>query len=684
MFAKMSIIGFGLIISVTETTAANLEFNWTSPGDNFGGYHALLERFHRPGPSISSFDEADDSTGYDVIHYNLEIQFFPNHSVSGKVDMILVAEEALGAVNLNLRNNMVVDSVRVNGATVSHLFTGIDDLHLNLLTTLNPGDSATASLWYHGSPLPGIWPEAPGLNWDSHLGTAIIWSLSESEGARTWWPCKDIPSDKATARIVWTVPENLIATSNGLLQSVTVPLPGWKSYEWVENYPLTTYLVSVTATNFTLVRNWYVSTLGDSMPLDNYVYPEDSVEAIVSFSNLATMIEYYATIFGEYPFITEKYGHAAFPVWGAMEHQTLTSYGAWAIDGTHSYDWMIAHELSHQWWGDLITCETWADIWLNEGFATYSDALWAYYVNGWPGLWQRLAEFQTSYFYWDENYGRYPIYNPPPDLMWGATSYEKGGWVLHMLRGVIGETNFSNFWQVYREAYAPGNSPGIVNSAQMQQTAEQVSGQDLDWFFNEWIYQAGYPEYDWGWSYSTMGDSCGVWVSIVQTQSTAFQTSEVFIMPVPIRIITDMDTFNVIAQNDQRQQVFSFEVSGDSVLDVQFDPDNWILKTSQEIPFVGVEPEPPQAQPITQTLLKLGPNPANSSTVISYQLSAFSHVSIRVYDTAGRLIETLYEGQRPAGEYWQPFNGSKLASGMYLVRLETEQEQLTQKLVLLK
>jgi aminopeptidase N len=626
-------------------------------------------------------DERDDSTGYDVARYNIEIQFFPaDSSITGKVDMRFgVTAASLTAVDLNLFYNMVIDSAKINGAPVTHQFVGDDGLRLNLQPPLIQGDSCTASLWYHGRP---ILSNMGALFWEYHSGNVpIIFSLSEPEGARTWWPCKDVPWDKATSRVVWTVPENLLATSNGLLQSVTIPQPGWKSYEWVENYPITTYLICITATNFTHLRGWYVSA-NDSLPLDNYVYPEDSANALISFEYLPQMIGYYASLFGEYPFIAEKYGHAAFPWSGAMEHQTLTSYYEGAINGQHNWDWMMAHELSHQWWGDLVTCGTWADIWLNEGFATYCDALWAYHTGGQEAFQQRMEGFRWDYMFspYGEQYeGRFPIYNPVN--MWGTTVYQKGAWILHMLRWVMGEAAFWNFWPVYRQTYAPGNVPGNVVTAQMQQTASQVAGQDLGWFFDEWIYLAGYPEYHWGWQTQPQSDSTLVLLSIQQVQTTQFQTPEVFNMPVPIQIVRAADTLAWVVQNNQRWQAFSTTVSG-SVLEVNFDPDNRILKTATEGPYQGVAPS--LWQPHTPLVLKLGPNPANPSTVASFELRVASHAQLTVWNTAGKLVTILFDGSMAAGNHRIGFDGSGLASGMYLVRLQTEKEQAVEKLVILK
>ncbi len=650
----------------------------TSPTPPFSGFPELFELHEARSPANLQVDEMDDETGYDVLHYNLEIRFDPaDQSVNGRVDMLLTCTAAsLAQVAMQLHYNMVVDCVLVDDIETTFDLTWLDNLTVDLPQTLSVGDTAEVILYYHGSPIGG---SLGALFWDDHAGgIPIIASLSEPEGARTWWPCKDIPSDKATARMVWTVPDNLFATSNGLLQGSSDPEPGWKSFEWVENYPITTYLIAVTATNFAHFRNWYVTATGDSMPLDNYVYPEDSLNATVDFADLADVIAYFASVFGEYPFLEEKYGHAEFP-WGvgAMEHQTLTSYGNGGITGDNTYHWMMVHELSHQWWGDLVTCETWMDIWLNEGFATYCDALWIDFDEGHPAFQDRMEAFRQAYFYWDSSVeGRFPIYDP--DYMWGGTVYEKGAWILHMIRYVIGEENFWNFWLEYRDRF----SFEAVTDAELQQTLEDVSGMDFQWFFDEWIYLAGYPEYEWGWNWETVSpESSQVDVSVVQVQDLIQQTP-IFNMPIEMGVTTTNGYELHVVQNNQSEQNFSFLVSG-IPLDVDFDPNIWILKTAQQVPFASAWPET-SAEPVVCTLLELLQNPANPTAQIRLVLPIAQQATLTVYNSLGQRIAILAQGSQPAGETNFTWNGAAQASGMYLVRLETEKEVKIAKLVLMK
>jgi aminopeptidase N len=448
---------------------------------------------------------------------------------------------------------MNVDNIMVDGVAAAYTHTFEDNLTVTLPLPLSLGETAEITVAYNGYPIAG---SMGALSWDSHLGVPIISSLSEPEGARTWWPCKDVPSDKADpVRMVWTVPDNLFATGNGLLQSTTTPEPGWKSYEWVENYPITTYLVAVTATNFAHWRDWYVTTGNDSLPLDHYIYPEDSLYSTIEFADLPEVMTFFATIYEEYPFMEEKYGHAEFPWGGAMEHQTMTSYGENLINGSGYYHYIMVHELAHMWWGDLVTCGTWMDLWLNEGFATYSDALWIEFDEGAQAFLNRMGSFKSTYFYYD-NQNRFPIYDP--EYLWGGTVYQKGAWILHMLRNVLGEEDFWAFYPEWRNRYGFGSPL----TADLQQTLEDVSGMDLDWYFDEWVYMAGYPEYEWGWEFELLGlDSSSIDLSIHQVQELINQTP-IFSMPIEIEVTTTTGTEMIVVDNNQQYQYFSFNVGG--------------------------------------------------------------------------------------------------------------------------
>jgi aminopeptidase N len=626
-------------------------------------YRELFQAREARGPTrFASLDFTDDS-GYDALHYDIAIRFDPaTEFVSGQVDLLFVCTDAtLIELVLHLRDNMVVDSLFVNGDSAGYAHLSLDELSVQLPQALNSDDTAEVTIHYHGYPIGG---NMEALSWDSHQGTDIIWSLSQQEGARTWWPCKDVPYDKATARTVWTVPDNLYAAGNGLLVSVlTTTEQGWTSYEWLETYPISPYLISVTATNFAYWQDWYVTAANDSLPLYHYVYPEDSANSRADFVDLPDMIAYFASIYGEYPFIAEKYGHAEFPFGGAMEHQTLTSLGATWITGNHTSNWIIAHELAHQWWGDLVTCATWMDIWLNEGFATYSDALWQGHDLGSQAFSDRMEAFRQTYFWWDENAGRFPIYDP--EFAWGGTVYQKGAWILHMLRWVIGEEAFFDFLLEWRDRYAYD----AATTTDLQETLQDISGMDLSWFFDEWVYLAGYPQYEWGWQATQIGENTSrVHVSITQVQADTAQTPLVFTMPIQFGVTTQGYALHTVT-NDQREQLFDFTVAGIPT-QVTFDPDNWLLKTAVETGYSG--PPVPGVLPGDYALGKNYPNPFNAMTTIPLELPERSHVKADLFDLTARKISTFFNSTKEAGWTKLRYNASGLSSGIYFYRITAE------------
>jgi aminopeptidase N len=626
----------------------------------------------------------DDLSGYDVLNYNLELRFdtsWGNILVNGLVDILLTPTVAeLTDVDLDFHGYLMIDSVTVNGEIADYDHIWIDDLIVYLPQTLTLDDTVEISIAYFGQP-PGFPTVEDGLYfYDLGIYPETLFSHSQPEGARNWWPCKDIPSDKATARMVWTVAEDFTATGNGNLVSVTSPEPGWTSYEWVENYPIAPYLISVTASGYAFWQDWYVNAVNDSLPLCHYIYPQDSLNSTIEFADLPDVMAFFASIFGEYPFMDEKYGHAENLLGGAMEHQTLTSYGAPLITGTLEYHPIVVHEVAHMWWGDMVTCATWADTWLNEGFATYCDALWIEYDEGWEAFLDRMDIFKVIYFEEELLTGRFPIYDPDPQFWFSGTIYEKGAWITHMVRYVLGEEDFGAFWLEWRSTY----EYDAAETADLQLTLEDVSGMDISWFFDEWIYGAGYPEYAWGWQGEQINeDSSRVDVYIEQTQPDTAQTPLVFTMPVEMGVTTTLGYSTETVWNDQRMQNFSFNVPG-VVTGVEFDPDVWILKTAEETGYVlAVEPDP--NVPATHELaLNVHPNPANPSALIRIELPQAQQAELAVYNLMGQKVTTLLNGWQPAGQTDISWDASRQASGIYLVRLNTTGEQITTKMMVVK
>lgn len=504
---------------------------------------------------------------FDVTRYFLNLDFVPaDRTISGSVTVTVKSlVDGLNRVVFDLHQNMVVSSC-LRGGTINLAFSHEGEvLDIALDRTYDAGQAFQVRVNYSGSPETG--GGLGSFGWNKYFFTGqgqMAWSLSEPEGARIWWPCKDRPDDKALVEEWWTVPNNWTATGNGVLVD-TVNKPGSKKqFKWQATHPLTTYLVSIAATKYSSFNDTYERLDGGTMPLTHYVYDEDLNAARESFNRTPQMIRFFAETFGEYPFVEDKYGMSAFPFSGAMEHSTNTSYGYTLIDGTHDYDYVIAHELSHQWWGDSVSPEDWRNIWLNEGLASYCEALYAEHLEGPAGLKDYMQSFYRSHF-------EGPLYDPLE--LFGAVSYDKGAWVTHMLRGVVGDTAFfagmRDYYQTYKDKTA--------NTEQYRARMEAANGADLSWFFQEWVYGVNSPAYEWGWSSSDLGDgNHRTWLRIRQVQTDA----PLFTMPVRITLVHPSGNEVRQVWNDQLDQMFTLESTA-PVTDVLFDDDRWILAASR-------------------------------------------------------------------------------------------------------
>jgi hypothetical protein len=454
----------------------------------------------------------------------------------------------------------------VDGAAADYDRQG-DRLLVDLGAAISEGDSFQVAVYYHGSPQ----TSGGGL----YISSDVTFTMCEPEGARNWFPCYDKPSDKATADISITVPDGFIVASNGQLIGVARDEKAKTStYSWSETYPIATYLISLAISEYATFSYWYEGD-GDTMEIACYAPPEDSADAAVDFSNLPEMIACYGELFGTYPFIEEKYGMATFPWGGAMEHQTCTSWG-FPITGNNTYDWVVAHELAHQWWGDWVSPDNWKEIWLNEGFATYSEALWWEYLYGGAGLRTYMSEMQDYYVGWENASGMsFAIYDPPSGYLFSPTEYEKAGTVLHMLRFVVGDSAFFDILRTYGANHAYGNAV----TDDLVAVCEDLSGQDLDWFFQQWIYQPGFPKFSFAWNYEEeKGTGYLVNISLVQQQNSG----PVFQMPVEIGITTASGTVLDTVQIDQEAEQIQITVQ-EEPLGVQLDPNEWLLCEKEEV-----------------------------------------------------------------------------------------------------
>lgn len=506
--------------------------------------------------------EQDD---FDVNYYRIELNINPStRTVDGNVTTTATSTVGgLDEVTLDFFDNMKVDSILSNGTPVDFTHEN-NELFIKLPATYNIDEAFDVTVYYSGSPV-----SAGGFasfTFRQHQGAPIISTLSEPFGAPTWWPCKDDPADKAdSADIIITVPDTLVVASNGILVSEIRNYNNTKTFHWAERYPISTYLVSLAISNYETFSDYYHYSDTDSMEVTYFVYPEHLEAAMEDFNVTVDMIEYFSEVFGEYPFITEKYGMAEFPWGGAMEHQTCTSYGAGLIRGDHWYDYLNAHELAHQWFGDLITMKSWAHIWLNEGFASYSEALWAENIGGKEAYLEYMDSFDqglfpTSVFVYDStNIGE----------LFSRTVYDKGAWMLHMLRHVMGDTSFFNALVNYRNTYAFSNA----TTENFREICETEYGGELNWFFDQWVYGRYRPSFEYVWSDSAVGNGFLVTLHLDQVQTN----TGLFKMPLDIKTMTASEETTFVVWDSLASQAFQFLLA-EKPTDVTIDPEGWVLK----------------------------------------------------------------------------------------------------------
>jgi len=469
-------------------------------------------------------------------------------------------EDGLDVVEMELAAELTVNAVRHDQLYLDFERIG-DILSITLDRSYDAGEWFTLVIEYSGLP-------PYGMHADSANG-GIIHTFTEPYDSSGWFPCYDSPDDRFTCNQSYTVTDDWLVASNGVLASTVDNGDGTKTFNWEADFDMPTYLVAMAASDYYYFYDTFDIGQGPQH-VDNWVYWAHAPEAEEDLSIAPEMVEFNSGLFTDYRY--PRFGHMITEIGGAMEHTTTTTYSSSLITGDHTFDWVVVHELGHQWFGDWITCETWENIWLNEGFASYVEAFWAEHIGGEEGLRNYMASFKIGYFH-EDSYYRYPLYDP--DYLFGTTVYKKGAWVLHMLRHRGDDENFLN---MLRE-YVSDDDSGTVTTEELISVAEDYYGGEgsLDTFFDQWVYKAGYPEYDAVvWSEQTPnGWVCHVQLSQVQDFSDGI-TPEVFVTPVDLQLETQEGVVDVVFDDDQRVDEQAFAVPA-VVYRMDIDPNGWLL-----------------------------------------------------------------------------------------------------------
>ena len=620
-------------------------------------------------------DAAVTSDRYDVLRYDLDLKIDPSdRSIAGSVKMVFAATEpGLRRFVFDLRSTLNVDAVEHQQGLLTFTHAA-DSVAVELPADLALGDVDSLVVRYSGFPLGPVFNRGlmfkthtrlPGTDFDDT--SPIVANMSQPAYAQSWWPCKDKPGDKFLVTMNLTVPDSLTGISNGTLLGVSAADPGWRTFAWSEAYPIAAYLVSVAISDYVLLQEECLTTGGTAVPLRNWVFLANVEDAQVDFAPLCDMMDFCERHFGPYPFAGEKYGHAEF-VWpGAMEHQTVTSIGSGSLQGDGSRDWLLIHELGHQWFGDSLTPAQWADIWLNEGFATYSESLWFEETQGTAEYFVYMASLRKE-FEWELDG---PVYDPVP-VFPGRVIYDKGAWILHMLRGRLGD---GPFFGLLEEWSSGGGRPGAtVTTEQFITLAESYAGEDLDAFFAPYLETTELPElaFTAETGEGDAGPDTRLTVTLIQTQATLFDNVY------PLRITTASGTTAERLALADRSVTRVFELDSPPTA-VTLDPDTWVLwrSVAAPVPTAGLD--------------KVYPNPSSGGYVVfRYRLAGESTVVLRIMDARGRQVYRRDLGRvAPEPEFnevaWDlAAGGARIPSGIYWAALEIEGERSVRKFAVVR
>lgn len=605
---------------------------------------------------------------FDVLNYTIDKDlyhcytapypkdFYASVVVSFRVDSVM------SSLNLHASNSSLqILSVSGNGSS----FTQEDDqLTIQLDRTYEPGDTASVTIHYYHYNQPDN---------AFYTGNGFVFTDCEPQGARKWFPCFDEPVDKATLTLRAKVPANVKLGSNGrLADSVAVADTIW--YTWVSRDPIATYLMVISSrVNYKLdIVNW-VSALypNDTTPIRFYYNPTENPSSMKTM--IIPLADYMESLFGKHPF--EKNGFATLNnqfSWGGMENQTLTSLcpGCW-------YSSIVTHEFAHQWFGDMITCATWADLFLNEGFATYIETLWTGNVNGYDAY---LSENESNASYYLSANPGWPISDPEwatnvPNnniLFDYAVTYCKSACVLYMYRHMVGDSLF--FKSLYDYANDSALRYQSATIANFVDRMNQSTGMDLNWFFDQWIFTPDHPDYLVTYDFFENGASgWEVKANIKQTQtSTGF-----FRMPVDLWVqFSDASDTVFTVMNEFNDQNYSFAVSKQPV-NFAFDPDNRIiLKTKAVIMSAGNQP----AQ--EEWSVKILSNPSNGILSVKIEATAKKSTDITVYTLEGRAVYTAKGIELNSGVNYKQIDLTALPAGTYMLTMRTEGSTATEKFIL--
>lgn len=584
-----------------------------------------------------------NTQNYDITYHKLEFTVNPAvYNITGKITTTYTALVNMNTLTFDLSTTLIVSSVKINNSNLAFTQNN-NELIITLSATQLTGSQATVEVVYSGAP-----PQNGFFAFTSTThgttATPVIYTLSEPFGARDWWPCKQDLNDKINSIDVYiTAPSQYTSVSNGIEPEAPVISGNLKTTHFHHGYPIPAYLICLAVTNYTVI-NQTAGSAPNTYPIINYIYPENDTPTLrTQLLQTPLILNLYSNLLESYPFSNEKYGHAQFGWGGGMEHTTVSFMVSFGRQ-------LIAHEMAHQWFGDKITCGTWKDIWLNEGFATYIASL---VIENFDGSAAFITE-KTNMINTITSSPNGAVYLTETEALDvnrvfdSRLSYNKGAMVLNMLRFKLGDALFfqgiKNYLADVNLAYKYAITPNL------QTHLEIVYGSSLTEFFNDWVYNQGYPKYTITVQNLTAGQA-----KITVNQTTTDTSVPFFEMPVPVRLTgTGGLSQDVVVNNTVNGQQFTVSVPF-LVTGVQFDPKKDIISKSSTATLAIADFHFDQS-------VQIYPNP--TSNILSIDLPEGIEMESAIFYTVlgQKIMETKSE---------KTWNISSFASGIHFLSIQT-------------
>ncbi len=641
------------------TAIVSFVFVQNTQAQNHPCADAKIKHFSKLSPNLQKKYSEKSSFQYDLKYHSLSFRF-PNLEskyLEGIITSYFVPKfTGFNQISFDFTDKMTIDSVIFHQHKLLNFTNSNSELTINLEENLAANTIDSISVYYHGI------PDSNGFGsfeYATHgeANTPVVWSLSEPYGAKDWWPCKQSLDDKIDSIDVFiTNPEAYKAASNGVLVSETLA-GGMKTAHWKHRHPIAAYLIAVALTDYSSYSDFVSLTSGEKVEVLNYVFPEKLDYAQANTPNILDIIQLYSNLFIPYPFADEKYGHAQFKWGGGMEHQTMS----FMVDFRYH---LMAHELAHQWFGDYITCGSWHDIWLNEGFATYLDGITREH---------RLAGSNGNFDSWKLENILSIVSKPGGSVYVDDTTsirrifsrrltYQKGAMLIHMLRTYVGDDAF--FEGIKNYLNDPDLANGYAHTADLQYHLEQTYGSSLQDFFDDWCYGEGYPTYT---IFYSQSKNKTLNISFNQTQSHT--SVDFFNMKLPIKIEGIFKDTLIWFDNNHNGEEFTTDLDF-NVTGLVFDPHHDVISGNSKVLRVDT------LHKVEKVFLL--PNPAKDRIMVCF-LEQINPDKISIHNNSGKLVKEI--PRKNGNSFTFTFDISDLKTGLYYISFYESGKHITRKFI---